>query len=168
MSKQPAESDVSSIEKKLLEAWRQEQRFFNLRGGARFLIWLVALLLVDFVIDWQIFFRERWEAPGILLLLLNLAVLGWVLWHEWLRHRKHYNSVRVALEVENKHPELRSVLVSFTQLKDVDAEEVQASPALLNAMLEQAISLTRPLDFREVVDFRQLKNLVMVCLLSIA
>lgn len=167
MSNQPKESDVSSIEEKLVEAWRQEQRFFNLRGGARFLIWLVALLLIDFLIDWQIFFRERLEVPGILLLVINLAVLVWVLWHEWFRFRKPYDSVRVALEVENKHPELRSVLVSFTQLKDVDAEEIQASPSLLNAMRDQAISLTRPLDFREVVDLRQLKNLGVVCLLSI-
>ena len=29
-------------------------------------------------------------------------------------------------------------------------------------MKQQAISLTKPLDFREVVDFRQLRNLLVV------
>ena len=163
-----AEESGAMIDEKLLEAWKQEQRFFHLRGLARFLIWLVAMVLVDLVVDWQIFFRSRWEAPGTLLLILNIAILAWVLWREWWRHLKPFDSLRVALEVENKHPELRSVLVSFTQFKDFDAEEAQASPALLEAMRLQAISLTRPLDFREVVDFRQLKSLALVSLASIA
>ena len=58
MSKQPAETE-NLIEDKLLEAWKQEQRFFHLRGLGRFLVWLVAMVLVDFVVDWQIFFRSR-------------------------------------------------------------------------------------------------------------
>ena len=50
MSKQPAETE-NLIEDKLRDAWRQEQRFFHLRGMARFLIWLVAMVVVDLVID---------------------------------------------------------------------------------------------------------------------
>lgn len=166
MSKQPQEAETM-IEDKLLEAWKQEQRFFHLRGAGRFLIWLVAMILVDLVVDWQIFFRSRWEAPGILLLALNVLILLWVLRREWFRHLKPFDSLRVALEVEKKHPELRSVLVSFTQFKDFNAKEGQASPALLQAMRNQAISLTRPLDFNEVVDFGQLKRLALVSLTSV-
>ncbi len=167
MSKQP-EGSGAPIEDKLVEAWKQEQRFFHLRGLGRFLIWVVAMVLVDFIVDWQIFFRARWETPGTMLLLFNALVLSWVLWRDWLRHLKPYDPLRVALEVENKHPKLRSVLVSFTQFKDFKAEETEASPELLEAMRKQAISLTRPLDFREVVDFGQLKRLAIVCLASIA
>ncbi|MGE4550781.1 MAG: hypothetical protein AAEJ57_05275, partial [Opitutales bacterium] len=166
MSKQPAETE-NLIEDKLLEAWKQEQRFFHLRGLGRFLVWLVAMVLVDFVVDWQIFFRSRWETPGILLLLVNGVVLLWVLWREWFRHLKPYDPLRVALEVEKKHPKLHSVLVSFTQFKDFNAEETEASPELLEAMRKQAVSLTRPLDFNEVVDFSQLKRLAVVSLASI-
>ena len=128
---------------------------------------VVALLVVDPLIDWQIFFRERWETPGVLLLILNVVILGRVLWKEWLCHRKPFDPVRVALEVENKHPQLRSVLVSYSQFKDMDPEKIQASPALLKAMRDQAISLTKPLDFKEVVDFKQLKNLGLVCLATL-
>ena len=166
MSKQSAETE-NLIEDKLLEAWKQEQRFFHLRGLGRFLVWLVAMILVDFVVDWQIFFRSRWETPGILLLVVNAVVLLWVLWHEWFRHLKPYDPLRVALEVEKKHPKLRSVLVSFTQFKDFKTEGSEASPELLKAMRKQAISLTRPLDFNEVVDFSQLKRLAVVSLASI-
>ncbi len=158
---------AQGIEEKLFEAWRQERKFYDFRGAARFLIWLVALLVVDLLIDWQIFFRERWETPGVLLLLLNIVILGRVLWKEWLCHRKPFDPVRVALEVENKHPQLRSVLVSYSQFKDMDPEKIQASPTLLKAMREQAISLTKPLDFKEVVDFNQLKNLGLVCLVTL-
>ena len=161
---QQNDAPEKGIEEKLFEAWREERKFYDFRGAARFLIWLVALLVVDLLIDWQIFFRERWETPGVLLLMLNLVILGWVLWKEWLRHRKPFDPVRVALEVENKHPQLRSVLVSYSQFKDMAPEEVQASPALLKAMRDQAISLTKPLDFKEVVDFKQLKILGLVCL----
>ena len=161
------ETPDQGIEEKLFEAWREERKFYDFRGAARFLIWLVALLVVDFLIDWQIFFRERWETPGILLLVVNVVVLGWVLWKEWLRHRKPFDPIRVALEVENKHPELRSVLVSYSQFKNMDPEKIQASPTLLKAMRDQAISLTKPLDFKEVVDFNQLKNLGLVCLVTL-
>ena len=164
---QQNDAPEEGIEEKLFEAWREERKFYNFRGAARFLIWLVALLVVDLLIDWQIFFRERWETPGVLLLILNVVILGRVLWKEWLCHRKPFDPVRVALEVENKHPQLRSVLVSYSQFKDMDPEKIQASPALLKAMRDQAISLTKPLDFKEVVDFKQLKNLGLVCLATL-
>jgi hypothetical protein len=157
-----------SIEKKLRIAWSQEQRFFHIRGFARLLIWAVVLLLVDLVVDWQILFRSRVTgAPQILLLVTNVFVLGWVLWHEWLRHLKSFDAVRVSLEVEAKHPELRSVLVSYTQFEGQDFDPNLASASLLGAMRNQAISLTRPLDFREVVDFRQLRNLFLFAVVSI-
>ena len=157
-----------SIEDKLRIAWRQEQRFFHIRGFARLLIWTVVLLLVDFVVDWQILFRSRVTGgPQILLLFTNVCVLGWVLWHEWLRHLKRFDAVRVSLEVEAKHPELRSVLVSYTQFEEHPDPLLAGSASLLEAMRNQAISLTRPLDFREVVDFRQLRNLFLFAVVSI-
>jgi len=150
-----------TIEDKLYRTWKQQQRFYHLRGLSRLLIWAVVLILVDLLVDWQIFFRSRISGPTVLLLLVNVSILGWVLWHEWLRHLKRFDPVRVSLEVESKHPELLSVLVTYTQLKGPAAESSNASPALLGAMRGQAIRLTRPLDFREVVDFGQLRNLLV-------
>lgn len=163
MSDERTEADASSIEGKLRQAWRQEQRFYHLRGLSRFLIWAVTLVLLDFAIDTQILFPARISgAPQQILAFAGAAILFWVLWRDWFRYLKPYDPVRVSLEVEGKHPELRSVLVSFIQFRDKDADAVQASPALLEAMRNQAFSLTRPLDFREVVDFRQLRNLFLV------
>ena len=67
----------TSIQSKLRTAWSQEQRYFHMRGLARFLIWAVAVVLVDLVIDWQILFRSRVTGtPQMLLLALNVGVLG--------------------------------------------------------------------------------------------
>ena len=159
----------TSIESKLRTAWSQEQRFFHMRGIARFLIWAIALVLLSLIIDWQILFRSRVTGtPQMFLLVINLAVLGWVLWREWFRHLKPFDPVRVALEVEATHPELSSVLVSYIQFQGEDASSTKSSQALLDAMREQAISLTRPLDFREVVDFQQLRNLFLFAVVSVA
>ena len=54
---------------------------------------------------------------------------------------------RVALEVEGRHPELESLLVSYVQIGS--AQGVDASPALIRAMERQALEVTGPLDFRD-------------------
>jgi len=110
--------DSLSIEEKLRQAWKQEQRFFHIRGLSRLLIWAIALLLIDLLVDWQIFFRSRLSGPTILLLIVNVGILAWIAWHEWLRFLKRYDPLRVSLEVESKHPELLSVLVSYTLLEE--------------------------------------------------
>src|SRR5437868_2482699 len=91
------------IESKLRRAWAKERRFFHTRGACHVLVWLVALLALDFAIDWLL------EIPGyarVLLLLINIATLGVVIHRNWLRYLKPYDHTRVALEVEGRHPEL--------------------------------------------------------------
>jgi hypothetical protein len=152
-----------SIEAKLRRAWKQERRFYHLRGISRLMVWLFTMILVDLLIDWQILFRSRISGRELLILFaVNLGVLAWVLWHEWLRFLKPYHPEIVALEVEDKHPELASLLITYTQLKGPALEATGASPALLEAMRKQAVLKTKPMDFREVVNFRQLRNLLFV------
>ncbi len=152
-----------SIEAKLRQAWRQERRFYNLRGVSRFLIWLVAMVLMDLLVDWGIIFRTRLpEQSRFLLLAINAVVLGWVGWHEWFRYLRRFDPLVVALEVERQHPELASMLVSYIQLQGPQPDQPDLSLELLAAMRDQALVVTRPMDFREVVNFRQLKNLLIV------
>lgn len=158
-----AEQKQGNIEARLRQAWRQERRFYHVRGASRFLLWLVAMVLLDLAVDWGIIFRTRLpEQSRFILLAINAVVLAWVGWHEWFRFLRKFDPVVTALEVERQHPELASVLVSYTQLKDPPDNQPDVSPELLDAMRAQAVTLTRPLDFREVVEFRQLKNLMIV------
>ena len=76
-------SESATIDQKLVELWKLERRFHHVRGVARLALWLVALLIVDFIIDWGIFFQANSNLNiGLLLLIVNLAVLGYVLWKE--------------------------------------------------------------------------------------
>lgn len=158
-----SDEQVQSIDEKLRQAWRQEQKYYHVRGASRFIIWLVALLLVDFLIDWGIVFRARLGVQtGTLLLIVNVVVLGWVLWHEWLRHLRAFDAVLVSLDVEAKHPELRSLLVSYSQIQRDAPNQADVSTELIDAMRDQAVIQSKPLDFREVIDFGQLKKLLIV------
>jgi len=150
-------ADENIVERKLRAAWRRQRRYFHLRGLAQVLIWAVTLAAVDFFVDWLFIFRMRWPVAWRLpLLAANAAVLLWVLYHEWLRHLKRFDAVRVALQLESKHPELASLLVSYVQLRNADPSAI--SPSLLAAMRSSALDKVRPLDFREVVDFSQLRR----------
>ncbi|MDH3584879.1 MAG: hypothetical protein OER86_11765, partial [Phycisphaerae bacterium] len=75
---------------------------------------------------------------------------------------KPFDPVLVALDVEAKHPELASVLVSYTQLQGPIENQPNVSSDLVGAMRDQAIERTRPIDFREIIDFGQLKTLLIV------
>jgi hypothetical protein len=152
-----SDSDTQIIERKLRAAWRRQRRYFHWRGLAQALIWGITLATVDFFADWLLIFRLRWPVFWRLpLLAVNAAVLLRVLHHEWLRHLKRFDAARVALQLEGTHPELASLLISYVQLRDTDSAGL--SPSLLAAMRSSALDKVRPLDFREIVDFSQLRR----------
>lgn len=157
----------ASVESKLRRAWRKERRFTHLRGLCFVVLWTVALLAVDFLVDWM-FALPGWGRVG--LLGINAAILLYILWTHWLVDLRRYDALRVALQVERRHPELRSLLVSFIQLQEHQPANSQASPALIRAMKEQAVSETAPLDFREIISYVELKRIAIasVCLIAFA
>ncbi len=82
------------IEEKLRQAWHKERRYFHARGICHVLVWLVALIALDFAVDWLL------EIPGyarVLLLAINIATLSVVVYRNWLRYLKPFDRTRVAL-----------------------------------------------------------------------
>jgi len=157
-----AEGHDISIESRLKQAYQQEKRWYNIRGASRLVVWLIALLAVDFIIDWGLFAKTGMSGNiGVFLLLVNIGILGWVLWHEWLRYLRPYDPVTTSLDVEKHHPGLRSLLVSYMQLKDgPGSDQENVSQSLIDAMRDQAIERSRPIDFKEIVDFGQLRKIL--------
>lgn len=152
-----------AVERKLHQAWHRERRYFHTRGLCRLLIWLVALILTDLAVDWLL------DVPGwgrLLLLAINLGVLGAVAHLHWFRHLRRFDAARVALEVERRYPDLESLLVSYVQLCTTKTAAIEwgASPGLVAALGRQAVQLTAPLDFRQIVNFRELKRIAAVAL----
>ena len=154
------------IHSKLRRAWHKERRFVHLRGACSFLLWCVALVMVDFLIDW-LFMMPPYGR--VAMLVANVGVLGVVTHRNWISRLHRFDAVRVCLQVERKHPELHNLLVSYVQLDA--AHQSAASPALLAAMKQQAVEETRPLNFREIVTYKDLQRLLAVsalCLLLFA
>jgi len=150
---------ASFVQAKLHRAWHKERRFQHLRGLCYFLLWATALVLVDLLVDWLFLI------PGygrLALLAFNAGAIGWVVYHHWMRYLRGYDPVRTALQVERRHPELQSLLVSFVQLGGEAQAPAHASPSLIRALRRQTIEYTRPLDFREIVSYRELKRIAVV------
>jgi hypothetical protein len=156
-----AEGQDSGIEQRLRQAYREERRWYNIRGASRLTLWLIALLAVAFLIDWGLFAKTQMSGPtGVALLLVNVGILIWVYRREWGQYRRSYDPLTTALEVEKRHPELSSLLVSYMQLKDdPDSHEGNVSQDLIKAMRDQAIEFARPIDFKDIVDLGQLRKI---------
>ena len=159
------DSTDRKIEDKLREAHSEQQRFVWTRGIVRILVWLLTLLLTDLFIDWVILRGNAGSAWfGPLLLVINIGILCYVAWHELIRHLKDYDELITALDVEERHPELSSLLVSYTQLKNSSEGQANVSEELIDAMKDQAVERSHSLNFRKIVDFGQLKTLALVSL----
>ncbi len=156
-----AEGQDSGIEQRLRQAYREERRWYNIRGASRLTLWLIALLAVAFLIDWGLFAKTQMpDSTGVVLLLVNIVILIWVYHREWGQYRRSYDPLTTALEVEKRHPELSSLLVSYMQLKDdPDSHEGNVSQDLIKAMRDQAIEFARPIDFKDIVDLGQLRKI---------
>ena len=156
-----AEGPENGIEQRLRQAYREERRWYNIRGASRLTLWLIALLAVAFLIDWGLFAKTQMSGiTGLTLLLVNVGILIWVYHREWGQYLKSYDPLTTALEVEKRHPELSSLLVSYMQLKDEpDAHEGNVSQDLIKAMRDQAIEFSRPIDFKDIVDLGQLRKI---------
>ena len=153
----------STIDDKLKEAWSKEQSFINTRGIFRSLIWIISLIITSFIIDILI-----WKgigdgnSHGLWLSIINLIVIGIILKKEWLDHRKKYDPVRTALQVESKNPGLSSILITYTELS-IDSSKTNTSPEIIEAIKEKANEKTESIDFQEIVSWGQIKKILIVC-----
>ena len=153
----------STIDDKLKEAWSKEQSFINTRGIFRSLIWIISLIITSFIIDILI-----WKgigdgnSHGLWLSIINLIVIGIILKKEWLDHRKKYDPVRTALQVESKNPGLSSILITYTELS-LDNSKTNTSPEIIEAIKEKANEKTESIDFQEIVSWGQIKKILIVC-----
>lgn len=155
---------ADDIQRRLRNAWGKERRFVHTRGLCSLLLWALALLGVDLLIDWLFLI------PGlarVALLAANLGVLAWVAWRNWVLHLRRFDPVRVALQVERRHPELHNLLVSFVQLRG-PAQDAAISPSLLEAFQKQALDQAAPLNFKEIINYRELKRLFLVSFCAVA
>ena len=152
-----------NINDKLKAAWSREQRFINTRGLVRSIIWIVSLIITSLIIDILIWKGLGDNNYGLFLTFINLGIVAYVIYNEWWKHRKSYDPVRTALQVESKNPGLSSILITYTELSDEDSE-AKAPKEIIKAIEDKANEKTKSLDFQEIVPWGQIWRIVQVSL----
>ena len=152
-----------NINDKLKAAWSREQRFINTRGLVRSIIWIVSLIITSLIIDILIWKGLGDNNYGLFLTFINVGIVAYVIYNEWWKHRKSYDPVRTALQVESKNPGLSSILITYTELSDEDSE-AKAPKEIIKAIEDKAIEKTKSLDFQEIVPWGQIWRIVQVSL----
>jgi hypothetical protein len=150
----------ASVERRLRRAWKRQRNFWAVHGTCHLLLWMAGLALADFLADWLFVLPGYGRA---VLLAVNVAVLAYVVHRHWLRHVRRYDPVRTALRVESRHPDLRSLLVSYVQLDESQAAAANVSADLVRAARRLAVEAARPIDFREIVRYKDVARVAAFC-----
>ena len=151
-----------TIDEKLKEAWSNERRFIHTRGAIRSLIWIVALIITDLIVDLLIWKGIGDNQFGAGLLIINIGIIAFVLYHEWLRHLKPYDAVKTALQVESKNPKLSSILITYTELSE--ESNANTSEEIVQAIREKANEKTESINFQEIVSWGQIQKVFGISL----
>ena len=147
-----------TIDEKLKEAWSNERRFIHTRGAIRSLIWIIALIITDLIVDLLIWKGIGDNQFGAGLLIINIGIIAFVLYHEWLRHLKPYDAVKTALQVESKNPKLSSILITYTELSE--ESNTNTSEEIVQAIREKANEKTESINFQEIVSWGQIQKVL--------
>ena len=150
-----------NIDEKLKEAWSDERRFIHTRGIIRSLIWIVSLIITDLIVDLLIWKGIGDNQFGEVLMVINIGIISFVIYREWLRHLKPYDAVRTALQVEAKNPKLSSILITYTELSAADSTS-NTSEEIVQAIKEKANERTESINFQEIVSWGQIKKIFAI------
>ncbi len=146
-----------NIYRKLRSAWHKQRGFWYLRGLSWLLIAGVGLIFADLLLD--LFLRLSPLARTVLL-VLNLAVLVFLVQKVCIRYLRRFNESRVSLQVEKRHPELKSILISTVQFAQENMQPGM-SKDLVALVQQQAGKQTGSVDFSTIVNFAKLKKLLI-------
>lgn len=136
-----------------LAAVRRRLRFVvTVRGISWLLTVLLATAAVAGLLDWLL------HLPGLLralILVSALAGAGWVLWRYLLRPlAAKADDLTIALQVEERYPNLNDALASTVQFLDQKTADTHASPVLRREAVKRALGKAGNCDFNQVVDRR--------------
>jgi len=129
-------------------------------GMARLLLIVVALAFVTFLLDYMLRPDPQDYAPRFVFLAMMLGGAVWVIWRQLVRPlRVPMGQSALALLVENRYSQLDDRLISAIQFsRQDDMGETGVSEMMIARMAEQANQLAGPLNFKNVVERRNLRR----------
>lgn len=143
-----------ALHHRLRAVWRGERLRIHANGAARLVAGLLMLATGIFLLDWLFMLPL---AARAVLLAAGLALLVWRLKRDWFDRLWAFDPARVALQIEEAHPGLRNLLVSYVQFDTPGYAVDGVSPDLLDGMRRQALHAAERIDFKQRPPDRRLR-----------
>ncbi|MFP6856522.1 MAG: hypothetical protein VCA73_04580 [Roseibacillus sp.] len=154
------ERQESALESRLLAVWRRNQRRNFCAGLLALCRWGIPLFLAGMLIDWLTYLPTAGRAAVLLVLVWVSFYQAWR--HGW-RHLRGFEPARTALEIEDQHGGLESLLVTAVQFGKAKPTP-GSSESLWEVTRQNAEGAARKLEPRKIVDFMALRIPAIVAL----
>jgi len=155
MSKDKQES---ALEPGLRAVWNRTRQRHFFAGLLALCRWGIPLFLLGVTIDWLTYLPSSGRAVVLLVLVSVSFYRAWK--HGW-RHIRGFDATRTALEVEDRHGGLESLLVSAVQFGKSKPTSGN-SESLSEVTLQKAEGAAQKLQPREIVDFKVIRRPLQV------
>ena len=142
----------SALEPGLRAVWNRTQKRHFFAGLLALCRWGIPLFLLGVTIDWLTYLPSSGRAVVLLVLASVSFYQAWK--HGW-RHIREFDATRTALEVEDRHGGLESLLVSAVQFGKSKPTSGN-SESLSEVTLQKAEGAAQKLQPREIVPFKAL------------
>ena len=142
------------LDTQIKAVWQRRQLLHLAEGLLAFCRWAVLLFLVAVAVDWMM---DMPVAGRVAILVTLLAVSLYKAWQGGWRNLRVFDATDTALQLENHHGGLESLLVSAVQFRD-PAAVAGASEALRDRtcrLAEEAAETLRP---NEAVPYQRLRH----------
>ena len=145
---------LQQLDTRIKAVWQRGQMLHLAAGLLAFCRWAVLLFLVAVAVDWMM---DMPVAGRVAILVTLLAVSLYKAWQGGWRNLRAFDATHTALQVENHHGGLESLLVSAVQLRD-PAAAGGASGALRDRTCRLAEEAAETLHPDEAVPYRGLRH----------
>ena len=147
------DNQKSALGSGLRTVWNRNQRRHLFAGLLALCRWSVPLFLAGMVIDWLAYLPTAGRASILLVLVCASFYQAWR--HGW-RHLRRFDAARTALEIEDKHGALESLLVTAVQFGKTKPAP-GSSESLREVTRQNAEGAAQKLEPRKIVNFRMLR-----------
>ncbi len=150
-----------NLDARLKTVWRRGQTLHVTAGMLAFCRWGVILFLIGMAIDWM----TNLPTPGRVGIVVTLLVVSiYKAWSCGWRHARAFNARHTALQIEEHHGGLESLLVAAVQFGEAGLSS-RTSESLREETFRRAEEAVAPLKPEEIVGYHGLRRPATIALL---
>ncbi|MGB6041960.1 MAG: hypothetical protein WBF93_02275, partial [Pirellulales bacterium] len=152
------------LQEKFSDLRARLRRWLLIDGVRQLLWWLLAVVVIDFVIDWS-FGLDR--PQRLVLLLLAVLLIGWVAVRRLMMPLlQRPSDDALCVRIQRRH-RLGDSLINAVQLARVEnAEQHGFSPTMIRESIHSGLAATSALNFDDVLDSRVYRRNVLAVVLT--